>query len=108
MVVLFASRDSPQAFPRGGFAVPALARRRFGLNEVFAFWFAYVMTRPFGASFADWFGRPYLGGLGLGDTRVSSVLTIFIIGFVVYLSVSRKDVKEEQPVLVPRGGASIR
>jgi len=76
------------------FAVPALAYRWFGLNEVAAFWFAYIMTRPFGASFADWFGKPILGGLGLGDTKVALVLTILIIGFVGYLTVTRIDIKE--------------
>jgi len=78
------------------FAVPALAYRLFGLNEVFAFWFAYIMTRPLGASFADWFGKPILGGLGLGDTKVALVLTILIVGFVGYLTVTRKDMKGEQ------------
>jgi uncharacterized membrane-anchored protein len=78
------------------FAVPALAYRLFGLNEVVAFWFAYILTRPLGASFADWFGKPILGGLGLGDTKVALVLTILIIGFVGYLTVTRKDMKGEQ------------
>jgi uncharacterized membrane-anchored protein len=78
------------------FAVPALAYRLFGLNEIVAFWFAYIMTRPLGASFADWFGKPSLGGLGLGDPKVSLVLTILIIGFVGYLTVTRKDIKGEQ------------
>ena len=78
------------------FAVPALAYRLFGLNAIVAFWFAYIMTRPLGASFADWFGKPSLGGLGLGDPKVSLVLTILIIGFVGYLTVTRKDIKGEQ------------
>ena len=78
------------------FAVPALAYRLFGLNAIVAFWFAYIMTRPLGASFADWFGKPVLGGLGLGDTKVALVLTVLIIGFVGYLTVTRKDVKGEQ------------
>jgi uncharacterized membrane-anchored protein len=78
------------------FALPALAYWRFGLNEIFAFWFAYVVTRPLGASFADWTGKPFLGGLGLGDGKVAVVLTILIIGFVWYLSVSRVDVKDER------------
>jgi uncharacterized membrane-anchored protein len=68
----------------------------FGLNEVVAFWFAYIMTRPLGASFADWLGKPYLGGLGLSDAKVAMVLTILIIGFVGYLIVTRKDMKGEQ------------
>jgi uncharacterized membrane-anchored protein len=78
------------------FAAPALAYWLFGLNEIAAFWFAYIMTRPLGASFADWFGKPILGGLGLGDTKVALVLTILIIGFVSYLTVTRKDMKGEQ------------
>jgi uncharacterized membrane-anchored protein len=78
------------------FALPALAYWWFGLNEVVAFWFAYIMTRPLGASFADWLGKPYLGGLGLGDAKVSVVLTILIIVFVGYLTVTHKDVKGEQ------------
>src|SRR5205085_3384016 len=36
------------------FAIPGLGYWRFGLNAVFAFWFAYVVTRPLGASVADW------------------------------------------------------
>ncbi len=77
------------------FAIPLLASGLLGLNEVAAFWFAYIMTRPFGASFADWFGKPSLGGLGLGDEKVSLVLTILIIAFVGYLTVTHNDGKRE-------------
>jgi uncharacterized membrane-anchored protein len=77
------------------FALPGLALLLFGLDVVAAFWFAYIMTRPFGASFADWFGKSILGGLGLGDTRVSLVLTVLIVGFVGYLTATRLDVKVE-------------
>ena len=74
------------------FIIPILGYWKFGWNEIFTFWFAYVITRPLGASFADWFGKPILGGLGLGDEIVSIVLTIMIIVFVVYLTISpRKD-----------------
>lgn len=75
------------------FAVPAIGYWKFGLNEIFAFWFAYVMTRPLGASFADWFGKPHAkGGLGLGTVPVAVTLTILIVAFVAFLSASRKDV----------------
>jgi uncharacterized membrane-anchored protein len=77
----------------GLFALPALAYLLFGLNAIVAFWFAYVVTRPFGASFADWFGKPILGGLGLGDSKVSVVLTLLIFGFVAYLTITRIDIK---------------
>ena len=54
------------------FAVPAVGYWRFGLNGVFAFWFAYIVTRPLGASFADWLAvSPERGGLGLGYGPVS-------------------------------------
>ncbi len=76
------------------FALPGPAYWLLGANEVAAFWFAYVMTRPFGASFADWLGKPILGGLGLGDTKVALVLTILIVGFVGYISVNRRDPRE--------------
>jgi uncharacterized membrane-anchored protein len=73
------------------FLLPGLAYRFFGLNEIACFWFAYVMTRPLGASFADWFGKPYLGGLGLGDDKVALALTILIIVLVGYLTIAHKD-----------------
>ncbi|MGH2595868.1 MAG: COG4705 family protein [Actinomycetota bacterium] len=77
-------------------AVPAVGYRWFGLNGIFAFWFAYVMTRPLGASFADWLSVPASrGGLGLGWGPVSVCLTIVIVGFVGYLAVTRKDVRED-------------
>jgi uncharacterized membrane-anchored protein len=48
-------------------AAPAIARRWWGLNPVLAFWAAYVLTRPLGASFADWLAAsPDRGGLDLG------------------------------------------
>ena len=77
-------------------AIPALGYWLFGLNEIFAFWFAYIVTRPLGASFADWMGRSRdLRGLGLGTGPVSLGLTILIIAFVVYLTITRKDTKDE-------------
>ena len=75
--------------------VPALGYWLLGFNEIFAFWFAYIVTRPLGASFADWTGRaPDLGGIGIGTDRVSLILAGLIAAFVAYLMVSRVDVKE--------------
>lgn len=77
------------------FLLPAFGYKFFKLNSIFAFWFAYIMTRPFGASFADWFGRTKdLGGIGIGTGTTSIILTIFIVLFVTYLSVSKKDVEK--------------
>jgi uncharacterized membrane-anchored protein len=74
-------------------AVPAIAYRSFGLNAVVAFWFAYVVTRPLGASLADWVAVLHRrGGLGLGYGPVSIVLTVMIAGCVAYLTMSRVDV----------------
>lgn len=76
------------------FALPGLGYGLFRLNAIFAFWFAYIMTRPLGASFADWFGKPQnVTGLGVGDAPVALVLGILIVGFVGYLTVTRKDIK---------------
>jgi uncharacterized membrane-anchored protein len=76
-------------------AVPAIAHRFTALNAVAIFWFAYIITRPLGASFADWMGVPHaLGGLNWGRGTVSASLTIVIVAFVAYLSVSRVDVGE--------------
>ena len=76
-------------------AVPALGYWLFDLNEIVAFWFAYIVTRPLGASFADWAGRPSsLGGIGFGTGLISLILALLIIGFVGYLTVTRKDIKE--------------
>jgi uncharacterized membrane-anchored protein len=77
-------------------AIPALAYRLFGINKIFAFWFAYIMTRPLGASFSDWLATsPSHGGLGLGSGLVSLGLTIIILGLVAYLTVTHGDVKDE-------------
>ena len=74
------------------FALPALAYRFIHLNPILAFWIAYVLTRPFGASFADWAGKSQsLSGLGLGTGEVSVVLAIVIVILVGYLTVTRKD-----------------
>ena len=55
------------------------------LGEIGAFWTAYVLTRPLGASVADWLGKAKLGGLGYGDgvvTLVSLVLIAALVGWV--------------------------
>ncbi|MEG4576606.1 hypothetical protein QUA56_28605 [Microcoleus sp. N3A4] len=74
------------------FALPALVYWRSGLNEVGAFWLAYILTRPLGASFADWIGKSQdVGGVGFGTGQISIVLAILIVGFVAYLTYSSKD-----------------
>ena len=68
---------------------------RLRLNEVATFWFAYVVTRPLGASFADWFGKPHPKGLGWGDGTVTLILTVGIIACVAYMAWDRKEIAAE-------------
>jgi uncharacterized membrane-anchored protein len=69
--------------------VPAIASRRFGLNAVAAFWTAYILTRPLGASFADWMGSPARrGGLGLGMPLTTGLWASAIAVFVVCVAVA--------------------
>jgi uncharacterized membrane-anchored protein len=73
--------------------IPGLAWWKFRMNAVLAFWIAYVLTRPLGASYADWMGVAHrYGGLALGRGHVALYLTIVIVGFVAYLAVTRVDV----------------
>jgi len=77
-------------------ALPAIAYWKLGLNGIIAFWIAYILTRPLGASFADWVGKPQsLSGLGLGTGLVSVILTILIIVLVGYVTVTHKDVRKK-------------
>lgn len=74
------------------FGIPAVAYRFGHANPVLTFWTAYVLTRPFGASFADWAGKSQnLSGLGLGTGPVSVVLTIVIVILVGYLTLTRES-----------------
>jgi len=67
------------------FLVPGLAYKAFGYNPVLAFWISYVLTRPFGASFADWFGAPAnMGGHGWGYGSPALVLTLAIVVLVFF------------------------
>jgi len=74
-------------------AIPYVGYRWFGLNPIVGFWFAYIVTRPLGASFADWLAwPPSVGGLGFGHGVVSLVSAVIIIGLVSYMAATGKDV----------------
>ncbi len=74
------------------FAVPAAGYKFFRWNRILTFWLAYILTRPLGASFADWTGKAQTtGALGWGDGLVGGVLAVLIVVFVGYLSMSHKD-----------------
>ena len=72
-------------------AIPAVAFGVFRLNAVLAFWFAYIVTRPLGASFADWMGVSHArGGLDWGTGPVSAVIAVIIVIMVGYLTVRER------------------
>ncbi len=74
--------------------MPWVAWSRFGLGEVAAFWWAYVLTRPLGASFADYFSKPpHTSGIGFGDGPTAVVMTAALVVLVAYLSVTKQDIQ---------------
>lgn len=75
-------------------AVPALAYWKFGLKAIPAFWAAYIVTRPLGASFADWMGVSHeRGGLGWGTAQVSIGWAAAIIVLVAVLAARQRGAK---------------
>jgi uncharacterized membrane-anchored protein len=76
-------------------AAVAAAHYRFKLNAVLAFWIAYILTRPLGASLGDLLSQARAdGGLGLGTTVTSVIFLVAILVVVVFLSITRKDATE--------------
>lgn len=83
------------------FAVPGLVFAVARVNPILAFWAAYVMTRPLGASFADWTGKDrHAGGIGIGDGTVGFVLAALIIAAVAYLTTSHSDQQASEPEML--------
>jgi uncharacterized membrane-anchored protein len=75
------------------FALPAIGWWRMNVNPILAFWAAYVVTRPLGASFADGFSKPTSGGLHLGDPTVSLVAFAGFAALVTWITVTKRDVQ---------------
>jgi uncharacterized membrane-anchored protein len=77
-------------------AAVAFAHFAFDLNAVLAFWLAYILTRPLGASIGDWMSQHShkYGGLGLGTTGTSYIFLGCILALVTYLSITRRDATE--------------
>jgi uncharacterized membrane-anchored protein len=74
------------------FAIPGIAYKWFGLPEVAAFWSAYIITRPFGASFADWMGvSKERGGLAWGTGCVTIGLTVIIVALIRRLVIEKNS-----------------
>lgn len=84
--------------------VPALAWWKLRLNAVVAFWAAYVVTRPLGASVADWIGKPrHATGLGFGDGTVTAVGLVAFVVLVAYTAVTRRDIQRPGHEAARRG-----
>lgn len=74
--------------------LPALAWWRLGLNGTAAFWMAYVVTRPLGASFADYISKPHsMTGIGFGNGQTALVIALAVFGLVSYLAIARPDIQ---------------
>ncbi len=79
----------------------ALVHWKLHINSIFAFWLAYILTRPLGASIADWLGKSqHIGGLGFGDSTVSVILAILIFISVTFSTFNPREVKRENPITV--------
>ena len=76
----------------GAIAIVFLAHLRFGLNAILAFWIAYILTRPLGASIGDYLSQARAdGGRGLGTTTTSIIFLGTIVAVVAFLTVSKRD-----------------
>lgn len=83
-----------------GAVIAVIAFGYFGLkmNSILAFWLAYIVTRPMGASFGDLLSQPIgNGGLGLGTVITSAVFLTVIAGVIVYMTLSHEG-EEAVPV----------
>ena len=75
--------------------IPALARWQFGMDGVAAFWASYVVTRPLGASFADYISKPKrLSGIAFGDGQTAIVFAAAVCVLVLYLVLARPDIQK--------------
>jgi uncharacterized membrane-anchored protein len=83
-------------------AVVSIAHFRFKLNAILAFWIAYILTRPLGASMGDYLSQPANeGALGLGTIVTSLIFLSAILALVVYLTISKRD-------LIAATGANVQ
>lgn len=82
----------------GALCLPLIAWR-LGASPVATFWIAYVLTRPAGASFADYFGMPKdISGFGLGHGPVSAALIVLVAAGIWFLKASGKDAQQPQAI----------
>jgi uncharacterized membrane-anchored protein len=87
--------------------VPLVAWK-LGANPVLTFWVAYILTRPIGASFADYLGMPKAsGGLGIGHGPVSLVTIALVVGSIWYLARTGKDQPQVPAAELTRNGLAF-
>jgi uncharacterized membrane-anchored protein len=73
--------------------LPAIAWR-FGLNSVAAFWMSYIVTRPLGASYADYISKARrISGINFGDGPTALVFAAAVLALVCYLTLARPDIQ---------------
>ncbi|BCP54870.1 membrane protein [Kaistia sp. 32K] len=78
----------------------ALAYYLFNIDGVLAFWLAYILTRPLGASFGDLLSQPLeYGGLGMGTILTSTIFLLCISAIVVFMTAKQDD----RAALIDRG-----
>ncbi|MGT2465063.1 COG4705 family protein [Mesorhizobium atlanticum] len=81
-------------------AAVALAWFFLGLNGILAFWLAYILTRPLGASFGDLLAQPVeYGGMGFGTTFTSLTFLGCIVVIVLYMTLKSLIDEDEQALL---------
>jgi len=74
-----------------GIALVTLAYYGLKLNAILAFWIAYIMTRPFGASFGDLLSQPLTsGGLGMGTVVTSAIFLTAILSLVACMTLAQR------------------
>ena len=93
----------------GSIAVIAVAHLKFRLNAVLAFWLAYILTRPLGASIGDYLSQaPEDGGLGLGTIITSALFLMAILATVIYLTKTKKDAPRMEAAISERVNKKVR
>ena len=84
------------AFFCGVILIPFAGWKFLNWNSVFAFWFAYVITRPIGASFADYLSKAHnISGADFGDWQTALLFTAIVFGLVAYTAKARYDIQPE-------------
>ena len=81
-------------FFSGVILIPWAGWKLLDWNWIFSFWFAYVITRPVGASFADYLSKGHqLSGANFGDWQTALVLTAVVVVLVAYTAITRYDIQ---------------